>query len=202
MTDFAKRYGSKDWFNEAKDYLVARRAAIQERLSATFRFVDLNRENGSTFSYEFASILRDSGSVFGSVLDSLAKGKKGDFRIQTSFRDYKRLLLDEDPNIHHRTLQVRPLFPNGMLVPLSTLSQSNGISDWWRAYNNAKHSEYQNFRDGNMQNAVLSVAALVILEHFIGVHLPDSLWVNIGIVYSDTTIDMSDERRLFHNGGK
>lgn len=199
MNDFAKRYGAEDWFTRARDYLVARRAAIQQRLQTTFRFAELNRENGATFSYEFASILGDSGSVFGSVLDSLVKGKKGDFSAQTNIKDYGMLLLDEDPDIHHRTVQVRPLFPRGMLVPLSALSQANEMPGWWRAYNNVKHSEYENFRDGNMRNAVLSVASLVILEHFTNTLLPDNIWVNIGIAYSDTSIDMSDERRLFHD---
>ena len=200
MNDFAKRYGEEDWFARSRDYLVARRAAIQQRLQTTFRFVELNKENGATFSYEFASILRDSGSVFGSVLDSLVKGRKGDFSVQANFGDYRMLLLDEDPDIYYRTVQVRPLFPRGMLAPLSTLSQANGIPGWWRAYNNVKHSEYENFRDGNMRNAVLSVAALVILEHFLSTLLPDDIWVNIGIVYTDIlSIDMSDERWLFHD---
>lgn len=199
MNNFAKQYESQDWFKKAKAYLLARRSSIQQRLQTTFRFVDLSRENDATFSYEFASILRDSGSVFGSVLDLLTKGKKDDFGIQTNFGDYRELLLSEDVDIHHRTLQVRPLFPSGMLVPLSVLSQPTGTPSWWRAYNNVKHSEYENFRDGNMQQAVLSVAALVILEHFVGVYRADGLWVNIGIVYPDTSIDMSEERRLFHD---
>jgi hypothetical protein len=197
MTIFSKRYESQDWFKKAKAYLLARRSTIQQRLQTTFRFVDLSRENCTTFSYEFASILRDSGSVFGSVLDSLTNGTKGNFGIKTDFWDYKKLLLNEDVDIHRRTLQVRPLFPSGMLVPLSALSKPTETPNWWRAYNNVKHSEYENFRDGNLQNAVLSVAALVILEHFVGVSLADGLWVNIGIVYPDTAIDMSEERRLF-----
>lgn len=199
MNDSVKRYGAEDWFARARDYLVARRAAIQQRLQTTFRFVELNRENSATFSYEFASILRDSGSVFGSVLDLLVKGREGDFNFQTNFGDYRMLLLDEDPDIYRLTVQVRPLFPRGVLVPLQALSQANGVPGWWRAYNNVKHSEYENFRDGNMSNAVLSVAALVILEHFMNTLLPDNIWVNIGIAYSDTSIDMSDEKLLFHD---
>lgn len=191
---FISRSQGQEWFAKAADYLMARRSVIQMRLQNTFRFAELCKENGSTFSYEFASILRDSGSVFGSVLDSLVKGRKGDFALRTDIAQYRDFLIAVDPDICRRSVQVRRLFPQGRIVPLSELSQKGGPG-WWQAFNNVKHSEYDNLHDGNLRNAVLSVAALVILEHFAGASLAaDNLWMNIGQAHS---INTGAERYLF-----
>jgi len=198
MTEFAKRYGNEPWFIKAQNYLIARRSVIQARLENTFRFVELSKDNGSAFSYEFASILRDAGSVFGSVLDALVKGYKGDPNLKTYFKCYRELLMTYDPDIPRRSVQVRALFPGGLVLPLTALARGKAPS-WWEAYNRIKHSEYDNLQSGNMRNAVLAVAALVILEHFMGTFPQDSLWVNIGMVYPEDSIDMSPERILFRD---
>ena len=42
----------------------------------SFRYVECDRDNSYTFSYEFGSILRDIGSIFGSVLDTLVRNSE------------------------------------------------------------------------------------------------------------------------------
>jgi len=198
MTEFFQNFKDEIWFAKAWNYLSARRPVIQARLENTFRFVELHKANESTFSYEFASILRDAGSVFGSVLDALVKGHKGDPRLRTNFKCYRELLITYDPDIPRRSVRIRALFPGGLVLPLTALAKDN-LPSWWQAYNKVKHSEYDNLQAGNMRNAVLAVAALVILEYFMGIPSHDGFWVNIGIVYPEDSIDMSPERILFRD---
>jgi hypothetical protein len=43
-----------DWVDEQRRHLHARFRAIAERFEATVRYVDLDRRNAETFSYEYA----------------------------------------------------------------------------------------------------------------------------------------------------
>ena len=67
---------------------------IVDRLDNTLRYVDLNPKNMSVFSYEFASILRDIGSIFSSICDSYVSGVKNDNKIHT-ITHFRRFLLSE-----------------------------------------------------------------------------------------------------------
>ncbi len=99
--------------------------------------------------------------------------------MRTDIRHYQNLLIHVGPDICRRTVRVRGLFPRGVIAPLTLLSQPRGPG-WWQAYNRVKHAEYDNSHDGNMRNALLSVAALVILEYFVDIRQEDGLWVDIG----------------------
>lgn len=196
MGHLSDQYSSHQWFRDAREYLLSRQTAIQERLEFSFRFVDLRPENRSTFSYEYASLLRDCASVFGSVMDAITIGARNN-NARTNFGDYRDLLVNEDADIYKRSVQVRPLFPNGMVVPLKALQSHNGVPQWWRAHNAVKHSEYENYHQGNLGNVVTALAALIVLEVFLDVGRSDGLWVNVGIAYPDASADMSAQRRLF-----
>ena len=196
---------TRDQLAQTKQYLIARRSVIQHRLVDTFRFVELGKDNGHTFSYEFASILRDAGSAFGSVMDSLvrlasAEENKGKLGRKTKFEDYREWLTAHYVAIERLSVQVRALHPAGLVLPFSSLREEQDPPAWWSAYNKVKHSEYKHFSRGNLENAVLSVAALVLLERVLEVQelqLGDAFWVNIGIVYDEAAIDMSEARVLF-----
>lgn len=69
-----REFNDQQWFKEAQSYWKERFRGIEARLSAALGYVQLDRRNRGSFSLEFASILRDAGSVFGSVLDALVEG--------------------------------------------------------------------------------------------------------------------------------
>ena len=56
------------WFTEARDYVELRYDALVNRFKKTFDYVAPHKENCETYSYEYASILRDSASAFDSTL--------------------------------------------------------------------------------------------------------------------------------------
>ncbi len=193
MHAFANKYTSETWFRNATSYLHNRRVSIQERLVLTFRYVDLDTMNGKTFSYEFASILRDAGSTFTSVMDAYVKGEQKTTR-NTNWTDYKKLLLNYEPQTVERSVALRPHKTVGIIIPFISIN-SKKVPYWWNAYNKVKHSEYNSYFMGNLENAVTAVAALKVLEFFSAIVVSDELWVNVGIAYPKT--DPSYNNRPF-----
>ena len=185
------------WFEAAGSYSSTRFVAVENRFLIASRYVDIHRDNAKTFSYEFGSILRDSGSIFGSMMDALVKEGSADAKVESNFSDYRVYLEREIPDINKRTIQVRPCFPTGMIIPFEALQEAKGTPEWWNAYNRIKHSEYAEFRSGNLENCLTALSALALMGFFMNWFVSDQLFVNVGIVYPETSIDMSSERRLF-----
>lgn len=197
MSVLGNKFRDQDWFKDAASYLSSRFPSVEARLDAVFRYVELHVGNRRTFSYEFASILRDSGSVFGSVLDALLRGARGAPKGQYTFADYRDFLRREVLDIHKRSVHIRPCFLKGTVVPFEELRTTTGTPDWWNAYNAVKHSEYTEFPLGNLEHCVSAVSALALLGFLMGVLGADRLFVNVGIAYDEDSIGMSNERRLF-----
>ena len=197
MTVLRNKFTNQEWFQLAASYLSSRLLAVEERLQTALRYVELHKDNRDAFSYEFASILRDSGSLFSSVADALVAGTNATTGHRYDFGDYRDFLLSEVPDIFRRTVTLRHCFPAGIVVPFEELRARTGIPAWWNAYNQVKHHEYDDFRKGNLENCVTAVSALAVLGHLMDVFVSDAMFVNVGIAYSDNSVDMSDERRLF-----
>jgi hypothetical protein len=197
MTLLWNKYKGQEWFEAAISYSSTRFRAVENRFLIATRYVDIHGDNGKTFSYEFASILRDCGSIFGSLMDALVRGSNTVTKPESNFGDYRDYLRKEISDIHRRTLQVRPRFPLGMVVPFEALEKLTGTPEWWEAYNRIKHSEYDEFRSGNLENCVTALSALALLGFLMSWFVSDQLFVNVGGVLKEESIDMSREWRLF-----
>src|SRR2546428_13898006 len=68
-----EKYGGLSWFSEVQSYLQVRVPALEERMTASFRYVDVDPDNGDVFSYEFSSILNDACRTFGSSMDKIVR---------------------------------------------------------------------------------------------------------------------------------
>jgi len=161
------------------------------------RYVEVHAENRDTFSYEFAGILRDCGSVFSSVLDAMIRGSRfRRRRSKTDIRDYKAFLKSQDDKLYLSSVHFRSRFPRGLILPLYSL-KNTGSPGWWHAYNSVKHSEYDKDRVGNLGNAATALAALVILEVVFGMASGDEIWTNVGSPCEEDSFDMNTMQRLF-----
>jgi hypothetical protein len=196
VTGFYQDHHEKGWYVRASEYLKGQRTFIQKRFIESMRYVDVHSENTDTFSYEFASILRDCGSVFSSVLDAVIKGSACAAKKQTTINDYKSFLKAQDDTLHLYSVHFRSRFPEGLLLPLYSL-KDNQAPKWWVAYNKVKHSEYDAYRFGNLGNAATALASLIILETILGRPKSDEIWTNIGLQYEEHSADMRAMKRLF-----
>jgi hypothetical protein len=196
VTGFYQDHHEKEWYMRAYEYLKERRTFIQKRFIECMRYVDVHSENTDTFSYEFASILRDCGSVFSSVLDAVIKGSEYADKKQTTINDYKSFLKEQDDALHLYSVHFRSRFPNGLILPLYSL-KNNQNPRRWLAYNKVKHSEYAAYHFGNLGNASTALASLIILETILGRPSSDEIWTNIGARYEEDSLDMQMMKRLF-----
>lgn len=154
-----QKYQSFEWFNELAGYLQYRCLTILNRFWDTFRYVDPSPDNADVFSYEYASLLRDIGSVFGSVLDTMVRNteKTSD---ELSISDYRRFLNDNIENFDSVGVQFHLPFSSRYFFPFK-----QGRLVWWDGYNNVKHSDSLKFRDGCLSNVLYGLASLVILHN-------------------------------------
>ena len=194
---FYQVHHSKAWYIEAQQYLTERRAFVQERFVNCIKYLDVHSENCGAFSYQFASILRDCGSLFSSVLDAMIKGSRFAVQRETNIRDYKSFLMSQDNTIYLSSVHFRSRFPKGLILPLYSLKKRHNRPKWWEAYNAVKHSEYDHFRAGNLGNAAVALASLVTLETLFGKPSTDEIWTNIGLQYEEDSFDMNAMERLF-----
>ena len=116
-------------FGEVLAYLIDRYSSVEERLLETFRYVTCDSRNLDTFSYEYGSILRDAGSIFGSAMDKLAKGTDATPQNRKSNQytivDYKEWLLTNVPGIPQMSMELDILRKNKFLIPFSALANSD-----------------------------------------------------------------------------
>jgi hypothetical protein len=198
VTRFYQDHHGKEWYIQAFEYLIERRTFVQKRFIECIRYVDVHSENSETFSYEFASILRDCGSVFSSVLDAMMKGSAFTDKDKTNIVDYKSFLKAQDDTVYLYSVHFRRRFPYGLILPLYSLKNTK-TPRWWDAYNEVKHSEYNAYHSGNLGNATTALASLVILETILGKPRSDEIWTNIGFQYEEESFDMEAINRLFPN---
>lgn len=196
VTGFYQDHRKEEWYVQASEYLKERRAFIQKRFLECMRYVDVRSENSETFSYEFASILRDCGSVFSSVLHPMLKGSGFTSKDVTTIADYRSFLTTQDKTVHLYSVHFRSRFPSGLILPLYSL-KNNKSPRWWDAYNEVKHSEYDASRSGSLGNATTALASLIILETIFGKPKTDEIWTNIGSQDVEDSFDMQTMKRLF-----
>lgn len=176
-------YQNQDWFKLANAYCTNRFGAIESRMYGVFRYIELHQDNGNTFSYELASILRDCGSVFNSTMDAIVKGSGFITKSESSFRDYKQFFLSHDPNIYTYSLQIRSLFPNGAIAPFKGMEIAPYVPKWWDAYNRIKHNEHEEFKSGNLDNCINALSSLALILNFARCFTSDPLFVNVGMPF-------------------
>jgi hypothetical protein len=163
---FSKESIMFDWFRELRAYIMMRYHPLEDRLINTFRYVECNPANINVFSYEYASILRDTGSVFSSAMDRLLSqtqyprgGKKSTYNIV----DYCNWLTENVEKIEQVTLGLNYPIEHKYLQPLKGISDTTKKMEWWIAYNCVKHHDMKKSFKGNLGNALNGVAALAVL---------------------------------------
>jgi hypothetical protein len=180
---FYWKWHDQTWYPAIETYLDQRYSAIEARFIETLRFVELHPDNRSTFSYEYAGILRDAGSVFDSTMRKLAEGDKfplGERKFEYDMGHYRSFLskyvITESFQGHSSRIALvalelvasnDPVFLQPFLawekVPEAKL-------EWWDAFNDVKHSDMDKFRRGNLLNCLNALAALATLKRLVDDH--------------------------------
>lgn len=155
---------SQDWAQSPLNYLEKTRYSIVERFIESFRYVSLRRENATTFSYEFASILRDAGSAFGSFRDAVVRNSDPQkiWSRAPNIKDFFEFFIRYAAGLPNGFIDVRALTDPYRLHPFWGWTTRKAPS-CWKAHENLKHSEYRYDEEGNLRNATNAVAAVEII---------------------------------------
>lgn len=167
------KYQTEDWFNEIGDYLLIRHPPIVHRLEDTFRYVDLHPKNSITFSYEYSSLLRDIGSVFSSVLDSLLHGVNYKHKSDRQYNiwDFSDFLIHEKESLAMTAAFLNGNYEKNVVLPFRGFmsaqervsKRSKFKSVWWNAYNSVKHDDITSLSSGCLSNVIYGFCALTFM---------------------------------------
>ncbi|MCJ7559290.1 hypothetical protein MUO79_01565 [Candidatus Bathyarchaeota archaeon] len=169
-----KKYGKQDWFNRIQIYLINRHAQIQQRLLISFNYVDFHPKNATTFSYEYASLLRDIGSVFGSFLDNLIKSALPATKGELNINNFCAFLCNEVDFIEEICAEMEAEYNQRYLFPFHNIKKIT--PHWWKAYNNIKHTDIENLQDGCLSNILYGFASLSVLRNL-------SIWTKFNTIF-------------------
>ncbi len=198
--------GSISEDSELSDYLRERYVSIESRALDAFRYITCHPDNAHAFSFELSSLLRDAGSVFGSALDKLV-GQNVPSNRGTGINDYMKWLPTrllkvatfEGPPLDFIKLAAAELnIPpkRRFLVKFLPHAAHKVSPEWWRAFNDIKHSDIDKFRDGNLENVACGIAAVGALMLLSGHrNAPLRLFRRIGLFMPEELEDY-----LFSNG--
>jgi hypothetical protein len=156
-----------DWAKEHRNYLATRQRAIVSRFENSLRYVSVDQANAKTFSYEFASILRDAGSAFGSFSDAVVRGSDPtkSWKRAPDIKDFFNFYIEHIPNLPEEDINIGGHSGSCKLQPFWGWTAKEPPV-WWTAYNKVKHSEYKHAKLGNLQNATNAVAAVEIILRY------------------------------------
>lgn len=191
-------YADRPWFAEVVEFFDERYSIIEKRLIQSFKYVQLHPDNADTFSYEFNSILKDCGKALGSALDKIMRRAQVQTKTALDAGDFRDFLVSNIPTIHQRSAIPIPA-SQFLLIPFRALGKPGVLPEWWASYDQIKHSETHNHKEGNFRNAMNAVAALDILRDDMGITTSGFLFEETGIEYPLDTIE--PERILYPDSG-
>jgi len=193
IEELHRKYLGYAWYNELVGYLSIRYRPIETRILNSLRYVELHPRNKDAFSYEFGSIIRDVGSIFGSTLEKLVRNTAKETRDRYDIRDYLQFLVDEVKDVDLMGAELNSPFRNRVVLPFenikdATLRTSERLA-WWDAYNNLKHSDFENYESGCLKHVIYGIASLAVLFGLMTpwsveyIDMPGKLFYQIGLFF-------------------
>jgi hypothetical protein len=155
------KFGKSPWYVGLYGYLSLRYFHIERRIIEASRYVEISSENKATFSSEFASIIRDIGSTFGSLGDGLVRNTLASQKREYDIKDYLKFIVSEVKDAELIGARLITPFLHHFVFPFENIM--NKTPAWWTAYNNLKHSDIDNFKDGCLGNVICGIASLATL---------------------------------------
>ena len=136
---------------------------LEKKFIDTLNYVELAKENFSTYSVEYAHQLL----AIGSELDTFFKIYCGfNLNDRKNIVDYTRYIMNDYPQIKTQVVKIYDteltLTPYEEWTQWST--QSGNLLSWWDAYNLVKHNRQENITKASMGNVITSLAALHLIE--------------------------------------
>ena len=130
--------------------------SIEEELLTTSKYVEFDLDNLKTFSTKYTKIILEASSEVDVLLTQVGKIFKQK-KKKPNFKDHYKII-----NLNVNTLITEKLFIEQYGIDISPYEEwtNNKELDWHKTYNNLKHNRGSHYKEGNLENAFLSVGAL------------------------------------------
>ena len=120
-------------------------------------------------SYEFQKIIMLSSMEFENIAKQLCILKRPSLNLKKiDIKKITKIILEEYPELKNYTIMndydvFSPLKEWKISKNSEGKEFTSGL-EWWDSYNNIKHNAFENYLESNLQNAINSLASLMILE--------------------------------------
>lgn len=137
--------------------------SIESDLDSMAKYVELDPENYKTFSVQFTKIIIEACSEVDVLLNQTSKCL-GQSRVKPNFGHHFSLIESKAKTMISETLEIEKY---GITLNPYEEWQDGNEPSWHKAYNNLKHHRGEFYKEGNLENALLSVGALfTTVVHF------------------------------------
>jgi hypothetical protein len=130
--------------------------SIESDLDLTSKYVELDLENKKAFSVQFTKIIIEACSEVDVLLSQITR-ILGQPKTKPNFGDHYTLIKAKAETLISESLEIDKF--GITLNPYEEWKDGNEPS-WHKAYNNLKHHRGEFYKEGNLENALLSVGAL------------------------------------------
>lgn len=181
MFNIFNKYKKEPWLSEIKNYIYGNYDSLAYRVNTTFSYVAPDPIiNRFTYSTEFSNIINEAGKIFDSTMSELIEktGSPHDHKIH----GFLKFLRDFDPYLEERPVLFTRRNLHRYIFPFERSKHDDLQPIWWIVYNDLKHLEVSNYRFGNFENALTSVAAIAILSGYIQPRGGAVIFANTGII--------------------
>lgn len=136
--------------------------ALERDLEVVSRYVEFSVANYNTYSIELARLLLGAGSEVDVIAKLLCRQVTRGSKAE-DINGYRTLLTHHLPELVD--LQIRIPRYGLKLKPWEEWNGNVGNPQWWTSHNNVKHERDKRFREATLQNAIFSVAGLLVLTY-------------------------------------
>lgn len=133
---------------------------LEERFINTTKYVEVAKDNYSTYSIEYTSLLLSICSEIDVISKEICGFNQNDHKC---IKDYFNIINVKFPDILKE--KVAFSFASIELTPFLNWKEDKSPF-WWENYNDVKHGRLNNFMVGNLENVLNALAALYILERY------------------------------------
>lgn len=133
---------------------------LEERFINTTKYVEVAKDNYSTYSIEYTSLLLSICSEIDVIFKEICGFNQNDHKC---IKDYFNIVNVKFPDILKE--KVAFSFASIELTPFLDWKEDKSPF-WWENYNDVKHGRLNNFMVGNLENVLNALAALYILERY------------------------------------
>jgi len=135
---------------------------LESKVIHTSSYVHFHEDNLNAFSYEFANLQYSIGAELDSFFKVYCGYQTTDV---TNIRDYADQILtnrytniiDQEIILREYDINIKPFSGWDKNLPKQSLP-------WWTAYDNIKHSRYDNIKDASLKNVLNLLGGLYLLE--------------------------------------